>query len=396
MTAAPPSDATLVVPEAASGGSVPQFSLVIPTFNEARNIGALVDQLAELLDPVMAGRYELVVVDDDSPDRTWELAEAAARRVPALRVVRRIGERGLSTAVIRGWQASRGEWLGVIDGDLQHPPDVLLRLLEAMRSGADLAVASRHVEGGGVSTWSLARRMLSRGAQMLGLLILPRVVGRVSDPMSGFFVVRRASIAGRALRPLGYKILIEVIGRGTIRRIDEVGYVFRERVEGESKVTSRQYREYLQHLIRLRLEVGLAGRFIKFGLVGLSGVLVDSLALFLLHDPRVGGLALLPAKIVAAELAILNNFAWNDRWTFADRSERSRAGWPGRLLRFQVVCLAGLGLNVLVLAALTRGLHLHYLLANLIAIAAVTLWNFALNMRFSWADSRKVRASTAR
>src|SRR4029079_15713181 len=125
----------------------------------------------------------------------------------------RVGERGLSTAVVRGWQVARGEILGVMDADLQHPADVNLRLLHEIDRGADRATASRHVEGGGVSDWSLTRRILSRGAQLLGLLVLPAVLGRLTDPMSGYFMIRRSKLAGVKLDPLGYKILIEVVAR---------------------------------------------------------------------------------------------------------------------------------------------------------------------------------------
>lgn len=168
-------------------------------------------------------------------------------------MVRRCGERGLATAVVRGWQVARGDVLAVIDGDLQHPPEVLLDLWREVERGADLAVASRHVAGGGVSDWSLRRRALSRGAQLIGLALLPGVVGRVSDPMSGYFMVRRAAIADRELSPLGYKVLLEVVGRGSIGSITEVSYVFRERTDGGSKVTFGVYVDYFRHLARLRL-----------------------------------------------------------------------------------------------------------------------------------------------
>jgi dolichol-phosphate mannosyltransferase len=229
-----------------------RLSVVIPTFNESKNLVELVRQLTEELDPELGDQYELIVLDDDSPDGTWELAAGMTAAYPKLRVVRRRGEKGLSTAVIRGWQISRGEVLAVIDGDLQHPPEVLIRLWQAIGK-ADLAVASRNVEGGGVSDWSLVRRILSRGAQFLGLVLLPGVLGRLSDPMSGCFMVRRSAIAGIPLNPLGYKILVEVVGRGRICSIDEVGYIFRERTTGESKVTWRIYLDYLRHLVRLRL-----------------------------------------------------------------------------------------------------------------------------------------------
>jgi dolichol-phosphate mannosyltransferase len=190
------------------------LSLVIPTYNEGKNVQKIVRLLSQQLDAALPEAYELIVVDDNSRDRTWEIAQEIMPDYPQLRVMRRIEERGLSTAVIRGWQAARGEVLGVIDADLQHPPELLLKLWGEIKRGGDLAVASRHVEGGGVSDWSVIRRFLSRGAQTLGLIILPEVIGRVSDPMSGYFMVRRRCIAGRTLSPLGYKILIEVLARG--------------------------------------------------------------------------------------------------------------------------------------------------------------------------------------
>ena len=300
--------------------------------------------------------------------------------------MRRVEERGLSTAVIRGWQVARGEVLGVIDADLQHPPEILLQLWQEMDRGADLAVASRHVEGGGVSEWSMLRRFLSRGAQMLGLTILPEVIGRISDPMSGYFLVRRSAIVGKYLSPVGYKILIEVVARGKIRWIAEAGYVFREREAGESKVTWKQYLEYIQHLLRLRFSLWPVGRFLRFGVVGFSGVFVDMAFLYLLSDPTTLALPLTRSKIIASELAIINNFLWNDFWTFGDISRRQ----PGmrqrlkRLVKFNIICLAGLILNVLLLNLLFNVFGLNRYVANLIAIAAVTLWNFWFNLKLSW------------
>jgi dolichol-phosphate mannosyltransferase len=309
--------------------------------------------------------------------------------------MRRETERGLATAVIRGWQVAQGDVLGVIDGDLQHPPDTLLRLLSELENGADLAVASRHVEGGGVSTWSVTRRFLSRGAQLLGLMILPRVVSRVSDPMSGYFLVRRGAIAGQTLNPVGYKILIEVLGRGAIDQIAEVGYVFQEREEGESKVTWKQYMDYVHHLLRLRVDSGRlgrwgerlhfpVGRFFRFGLVGISGLAVDMASLYILYD--VLGMGLTRSAILAAEVAIINNFFWNDRWTFGDlaKQQSQRGMVIKRFLKFNIVCLMGLVLKVLLLNLFFNGFHINAYLANLMAIAIVTFWNFWINLQLSW------------
>ncbi|WP_413171436.1 glycosyltransferase [Anabaena azotica] len=373
------------------------LSLVIPTYKERNNIENIVNILSRLLDEAIPGNYELIIVDDDSPDLTWELAQSLLPDYPQLRVMRRQEERGLSSAVIRGWQVATGSILGVIDGDLQHPPEVLLQLLQKIEQGADLALASRHVDGGGVSSWSVIRRFLSRGAQVLGLIILPGVLGRVTDPMSGYFMVRRSAIAGATMNPVGYKILLEVIGRGQVREIAEAGYVFRERTEGESKVTWKQYVEYIQHLIRLRVSTGRLGKisrkidfpigkFIRFGIVGFSGVFVDMAVLYLLSDASTLGWNLTRSKIIAGEVAIFNNFLWNDAWTFADVSMQQK-GWKQRIKRFfkfNVVCLAGLVINVLVLNIVYNFLIPNQYIANLIAIAVATIWNFWVNLKLSW------------
>jgi dolichol-phosphate mannosyltransferase len=345
-----------------------------------------VAQLTGLLEEPLGGAYELIVVDDDSPDRTWEVAQGLTSNHPKLRVMRRRGERGLSSAVIRGWQAARGEVLGVIDADLQHPPEIAAALWEEIERGADLAVGSRHVAGGGVSDWALHRRILSRGAQLLGLMLLPGVLGRVTDPMSGCFMVRRRAIAERTMSPLGYKILIEVLGRGEVGRIGEVGYVFRERVEGESKVSLGLYVDYVRHLVRLRLATLPVVRFARFCLVGVSGVLVDMGAFYLLSDPDALGFGLTGSKLVAAEAAIVNNFLWNDAWTFRDvaRGQPGPTRKLGRFARFNVICAAGILLSVALLHLQCDLLAMDRYLANAVAIVLVAVWNFWLNSRFSW------------
>lgn len=362
--------------------------MVIPTFNEAENIQPLLLQLSSQLDAVLGDRYELIVVDDDSPDRTWALAEQLADKLPMLTVIRRQSDRGLATAVVHGWRQAQGEVLGVIDGDLQHPPETLTALIQTMQTGADLAVASRNVSGGGVSDWSVWRRFGSRGAQLLGLLILPEVLGQVSDPMSGYFMVRRAAVNLDRLRPKGYKILLEVIAKGQLRQIQEVGFIFRERSQGASKVTSREYWHYLQHLLSLRLQRWESARFLKFIGAGSIGVVVDSFVLYFLHDPSQLGWPLLISKFIAAEVAILNNFVINEMWTFGDLARGSqRRYWPKRFLKFNLICSLGIFLNLLMISLLVNGLKLHYLFANWIAIAIVTLWNFWLNRKLTWVST---------
>jgi dolichol-phosphate mannosyltransferase len=369
-----------------TGGDVISLSIVLPTYNESKNIRQMVQELNHVLSRDCAERFEIIVVDDDSPDETWNVAAQLARSFPALRVVRRKGERGLSSAVIRGWQVARGTYLGVIDADLQHPPEIVRGLVQKIQRGADLAVASRNLQGGGVSDWKLRRRLISRAAHLIGLLILPNVISRVSDPMSGCFIVRRDAVQGVPLHPLGYKILIEVLGRGRCTWVSEVPYVFRERGQGESKISRKIYLEYLQHLIHLRLATLPLMRFARFGIVGLSGVVVDMGFLYLLSDPAMLHWGLTRSKLIAAELAILNNFIWNDVWTFHDISKDQRSSYQRfrRFGKFQIICLAGLAINTSILNVLFNVFGVNRYVANAIAIAAVTGWNFWLNLKLSW------------
>ncbi len=241
----------LVVPPVSGAGCALELSLIVPTLNEGENIRAFLDAVRQNLDAALPGRYEVIVVDDDSADRTWETAAGMMPDFPELRVVRRQNEGGLAAAVIRGWQTSRGQWVGTINADFQHPPEVLPRLLE--RAGdADLVVATRHADGGGLGDWGLLRRAASWGAARISRWLLPEVFARVSDPLSGCYLVRRAAIEGVELRPLGYKSLMEILVRGRIGAIHECGYEMRKRVLGESKVRAIHPYQYVRHLLRLR------------------------------------------------------------------------------------------------------------------------------------------------
>ena len=227
------------------------LSLVVPTFQESANIREFLSALCRVLDGSLSSPYEVIVVDDDSPDRTWEIAAQMTAEHPQIRVVRRRGERGLASAVIHGWQAARGEILGTINADFQHPPEILVAMLQET-GRADLVVASRYREGGGVGDWEVLRRVASRGARLLGRLFLPHVFGRVSDPLSGCFLFHRSVIAGVRFRPSGYKTLIEVLARGRVGRIAECPYEMQRRRRGRSKVDAMQYWQYLAQLWRLR------------------------------------------------------------------------------------------------------------------------------------------------
>jgi len=367
------------------------LSLVLPTFNESAHIDTVVEQLIAVLDGIPALRYEIIIVDDNSPDRTWEKARRLSDRFPQIHAIRRQDRRDLSTAVLRGWQIARGDVFAVMDADLQHPPETLIELWCAMRRGADLAIASRNIEGGGVSDWTLPRRIVSRCAQLLGLVVLPEVTGKVTDPMSGYFMVRRSALEGRELHPLGYKILIEVLARGAVVKISEVPYVFRETPHRPSKHSAAVFAQYLKHLIRIRIHLLKTSTFVRFCIVGASGTLIDTTMLFLLSDPRTLNWNLTGSKIIAAELALTNNFIWNDLWTFGKFSSRQNTlrQRARRFLKFNLLCSVGIILNIIILNIGFKVFHMNRYIANLSAILVVTFWNYNTNRKLSWRTTAK-------
>ncbi len=214
------------------------ISVVVPTYNEAASLPVLARRLASALG---AREWELVVVDDGSPDGTADLAESLAPALP-VRVVRRTAKAGLSSAVIAGFAVARGDVLVVMDADLSHLPEVVPAVVDALAS-ADLAVGSRYVRGGGTRDWPLRRRVVSRVACLLGNALVP-----VRDATSGFFALRRSILDGVTLNAIGFKIGFEVIARARWRRVVEVPYVFRDRELGRSKFGTRQVMQYLVQL----------------------------------------------------------------------------------------------------------------------------------------------------
>ncbi len=216
-----------------------RLSLVLPTYNEAANLERMVRALMEVLERA-PHTFEILIVDDDSPDGTGGIADQlAAGSSGRVRAIHRRGERGLGTAVVAGWKAAEGEILAAMDADGQHPPDLIPRLLAALDRGADLAVASRYVSGSTIPRWNLLRRLGSKLATGLVRLALPRAAAGVRDPLSGCFALRREVIQGIELKPLGFKILLEVLMRAPITRVEEVEYVFAARAEGKSKLSAR-------------------------------------------------------------------------------------------------------------------------------------------------------------
>jgi dolichol-phosphate mannosyltransferase len=215
------------------------ISIIVPTYNEAASFPVLARRLAAAL----PGReWEVVVVDDGSPDGTADIAEGLAPDVP-VRVVRRPRKAGLASAVLAGFAEAKGDLLVVMDADLSHPPETVPALVDAVIAGADLAVGSRYVRGGATEDWPLTRQVVSRVACLMGNALVP-----VRDATSGFFALRRAVVDGARLNPIGFKIGFEVIARGRYSKVVEVPYTFRDREHGHSKFGRREIAQYLVQL----------------------------------------------------------------------------------------------------------------------------------------------------
>jgi dolichol-phosphate mannosyltransferase len=219
------------------------------------NIQPFLQRIRGLLDSALGSRYEVIVVDDNSPDDTWKVVEGLRAGYPQLSVLCREHERGLSSAVVRGWQVAGGDVLGTINADFQHPPELLARMLELVQA-ADLVIATRRNEAGSFGEMPWRRQLLSRGARRAGEFFLPQIFRRVSDPLSGYYLLRREAIEGVELRPSGFKTLIEVLARGRIQTISECGYAMQKRRLGRSNARLRHWMEYLIQLKRLREHAG--------------------------------------------------------------------------------------------------------------------------------------------
>ncbi|PPD59007.1 glycosyltransferase [Dehalogenimonas etheniformans] len=354
----------------------PHLTIVIPSYKEAANIPSLLEKIHSALGDYP---YDVLVIDDNSPDGTAEVARGLAEKYPVSVVVRK-DKRGLASAVVDGFKLAGGDIVAVMDADLQHPPEVLPRLVRAIEGGADLAVASRYVPGGSVGNWSATRRVISRGAVLMSHVLLPSTRG-IKDPMSGYFMLRKDVISEVALSPVGYKILLEVICLGCPRTTVEVPFIFENRRAGVTKLSMITQTDYLRHLLSLMRRTGELNRIVKFVAVGGSGTLVNLGLLAILKEWA--GLYYLVAGAIAFEVSVVWNFLLNDRFTFGDR-KRPEGTFLGRLLRFNVTSLGGFIIYIGILALLTQVFGLFYIISAAIGIVVGFGWNFMVNSAWTW------------
>ncbi|HEY5790891.1 MAG TPA: glycosyltransferase family 2 protein [Gammaproteobacteria bacterium] len=360
-----------------------ELTVVVPTFNERANVAPLV----ELLDAALAGvEWEVLFVDDDSPDGTADAVRALARSDRRVRCLQRLDRRGLSSACIEGVMASTAPYVAVMDADLQHDERLLPGMLELLRDErADVVVGSRYMDGGSTGELASGRVWVSRIASLLGRLVLR---ARVSDPMSGFFMLTRAYFdrVAHDLSGKGFKILLDLLASGRRdARVSELPYRMRARQHGDSKLDTLVVWEYLVLLVDKLVGRYVPVRFVLFVGVGLTGVAVHLLVLGLLHRALEQGFVL--SQALATLVAMTWNYLLNNAFTYQDRKLHGLAFVRG-LLSFYLACSVGAVINV-ELAGFLFERATPWLLAGFLGAVAGAVWNYAITATFTWRSPRK-------
>jgi dolichol-phosphate mannosyltransferase len=383
-TAPPAAPAPASLPAAIPGAvplgrGVPMLSIVVPSYNERPNVAPMIAKLAG----AMAGiAWEVIYVDDDSPDGTTAEVRRIAQLDPRVRCIRRVGRRGLASAVIEGALSSSAPYVAVIDGDLQHDETQLPVMLKALRTDRyDLAVASRHVEGGdNAGLAGRFRHILSDGGIWLAQLFLPV---KLTDPMSGFFMLPRALFEelSHSLTGQGFKILLDIVlSAPTPLRVLEVPARFRDRVAGESKLDALVMMQFGGFLLDKVLGGLLPVRFFSFALVGATGVAVHLMILIALRQSTT--LAFEAEQAIATVVAMVFNFELNNAITYRDQRLRGARLWRGLLL-FMLVCGFGAIANIGIAQSLYEQ-HTAWTVAGAIGAVIGVVWNYAVSATLVW------------
>jgi dolichol-phosphate mannosyltransferase len=354
--------------------------IVIPTFNERENVAPLLAALQAALGRI---RYEVILVDDDSPDGTAEMARAAAGERANIRVIERIGRRGLASACIEGMLATSAPYLAVMDADLQHDERILPQMLEKITDeNFDLVVGSRNIAGGSMGAMVRRRAFLSRMGRKLCR------VDQLSDPMSGFFMIRRTafeSVAHR-LSGIGFKILLDIVlsSRGKLR-VAEVPYHFRSRKHGESKLDLVEGLAYIELLLDKLMGGVVPARFVVYCAVGTVGVGIHLLLLWSFLRPA--GLSFVRAQTIATLLVMALNYAMNNSITWRDRKRRGWRFWSG-MGSYCLACLLGVAINVAVSGeAARRGVP--WAIAGVTGLMFSAVWNYGVTSIWTWRYRRE-------
>lgn len=374
-----------------------ELSLIIPTFNEAENIALVIPKVISKLQHNNIN-FEIIIVDDNSPDLTWKIAKELFINDSRVKVIRRFGSKDLSTAVLTGMGNANGKYLGVMDADCQHDESILPEMLAAIKEN-DIVVGSRLVENGSYGGFKASRKLISQGATWMAKKILNV---KISDPMSGFFIISRDIFENTASRinPRGFKILLEFISINSNLRIKEIGFTFKERMHGQTKLSAYVMQHFILSLFDLWFGNYFSLRFVKYSIVGLSGIVVNLFGQWIgqeLFQWKLNANAgyLVPSFAIALgfELSVFSNYFLNNRWTFYESTKKGLAHIAG-ILKFNLVSLAGFLIQISVWRFLLGYFSQFFpdffpsaitYICNFAGIISATIWNYYLNRNLTWA-----------
>ena len=358
--------------------TAPDIAVILPTFNEHANLPVMIKRIAQAL---AHEDWEILIVDDNSPDGTSMVARELGAHDRRIRCLRRIGRRGLAGACIEGMLATQAPFVAIIDADLQHDEALLVDMLAKLRGGnVDLVVASRYCEGAQQSGLTENRARASRWSTALARRVLNL---DLTDPMSGYFMIRRSIVdeLAPALSTQGFKILLDIAATGGDRlRVAELPYVFGTRLHGDSKLDALVILNFGQLLLAKFTNDAVSYRFVLFCLVGLSGIVVHMSALATLHELGTNNFGL--EQTIATMIAIAWNFVFNNLFTYRDQR---LVGWPflKGLVEFELICAVGAISNVGI-ASLIYGQMNTWWLAGFCGALMSAVWNYALSAAFVW------------
>jgi putative flippase GtrA len=355
----------------------------VPTKNEVDNIEPLLTRIRDAID----SRSTEVLFVDDSDDDTPQCIEQLREQFPFdVSLIARPPQHrksGLGGAVVEGFKAGRGTWLCVMDGDLQHPPELIPRLLrQAQKTEAQLTLASRFISGATAAGLGRSRSLISYLLTLICHMLFPKRLRGITDPLTGMFMIRRDALDLTRLRPNGFKILLEILVRFPHLHVSEIPFIFGRRTAGKTKAGAREVLRLFRLLIRLQLSQNQ--RFYRFLAVGASGFVVNNLSLVLLTE--FWGLHYLLSAIVATQVSTTWNFGFTETWVFGDRGGRWH--WLQRLGMFLLINNIALAARGPLIFVLTSGLDLHYVLSNIISIVAMTFIRYTSAAWWIWHPTR--------
>lgn len=363
------------------------ISIIIPTYNEGTNVQTMVSRLINVLLPLKR-TFEILFMDDSTDDTPQQL-ELLSENYSFVNYIHRTDKRGLATAVTDGLNHSRGDILIVMDSDLQHPPELIPDLVNKIDEGYQMVIPSRFIVGGNDGGLNYYRKFVSWTARIIARITLKRL-RKITDPTSGFFAVRKSALEGKEFRPIGWKIMLELIVRANIDQIAEIPYHFQARDLGNSKMNTSEQFKYLIHLFKLILESEEDRRFYLFCLVGGSGVVVNLLIYkFMLSM----GTPIIYAFLISSLVSILSNYLLNNAFTWRMRHSSNRFAWLERMAKYVIVSIAGLCASSGLLSLAHYLLHLSPMLSGVIGIAAGVIINFIVNDKWTFTTAPKKNSS---